>query len=177
MIKDDIFNIELDFVIDRLTDSIRNKITGDSFMTEVSRLKLNDLRTVIKKNGWLFNWKNEFQDVRKEVYKLTIVHNLTVIQGLISLTYEQDHIFINLLENAPFNLGKNKIYEGVAGNLVAYACKLSFQKGFDGYVSFVAKTVLIEHYKKSLGAYQISGQKMIIPTNSSKILVEKYFKI
>jgi len=61
-------------------------------------------------------------------------------------------------------------------NLVAYACKLSFQKGFEGYVSFISKTVLVEHYKKTLGAYLVGGQRMIIPTVSSKVLVDKYFK-
>jgi len=33
---------------------------------------------------------------------------------------------MNLLENAPFNVGQNKLYEGVAGNLVAFACKFPF---------------------------------------------------
>lgn len=83
---------------------------------------------------------------------------------------------MNLLENAPFNIGKNKLYEGVAGNLVAYACKLSFQYGFEGFVSFTAKTKLIDHYEKLLGAYHFGGHKMIIPTHSAKILVEKYYK-
>ena len=32
-----------------------------------------------------------------------------------------DHIFINLVENAPFNIGKKKLYEGVPGNLFAFA--------------------------------------------------------
>ncbi len=58
---------------------------------------------------------------------------------------------MDLLESAPFNRGKNKLYEGVAGNLVAYACKVSFQNGFDGYLSFTAKTKPIDHYIKTLG--------------------------
>ena len=40
---------------------------------------------------------------------------------------------MDLIESAPFNLGRNKIYEGVAGNLVAFACKVSFQRGFAGF--------------------------------------------
>ena len=81
-----------------------------------------------------------------------------------------------MLESAPFNIGKHKIYEGVAGNLVAYACKISFQKGFEGFVSFTAKTKLIEHYAKTLGAYHFKNQRMIIDTQAAKILVKKYFK-
>lgn len=113
------------------------------------------------------------------MYKLCIVNNNNnnILQGLLSVSIEQDHVFMNLLESAPFNIGKNKIYEGVAGNLVAYACKISFQKGFDGYVAFTAKSRLIEHYEKALGAYHFKNQRMIIETNAARILVEKYFKI
>ena len=93
-----------------------------------------------------------------------------------SITIEADHIYMDLLESSPFNIGKNKLYEGVAGNLVAYACKLSFQKGFDGFVAFTAKTQLIEHYENTLGAFHFKNQRMIIETNASKFLVEKYFK-
>ncbi len=166
----------LDFIIDKLTNSIQNTISGDSFETEIILISMRDLKIVTKKNGWNFIWKTEFDDFKKEVYKLTIVGNSTIIQGLISITYEEDHIFMNLLESAPFNLGSNKIYEGVAGNLVAFACKLSFQRGFDGFVSFTSKTNLIGHYEKTLGAYHFGGHRMIIPTVSAKILVEKYFK-
>ena len=170
-------NIEQDFIIDRLTNSILNTITGDSFQTEVIRLNKNDLKYLSSTKAWNFNWKTEFDDLKKEVYKLTIVNNNHIIQGLLSITIEQDHVFMNLLESAPFNIGKQKIYEGVAGNLVAYACKISFQRGFDGYVAFTAKTRLIEHYEKSLGAVHFKNQRMIIETQAARILVEKYFKM
>jgi hypothetical protein len=166
----------LDFEIDRLTNSIQNTISGDSFPTEVSRLTKADLKQVTKKNGWSFSWKTELNDNAKEVYKLTITNNPNIIQGLLSVTIESDHVFMDLVESAPFNIGKNKLYEGVAGNLVAYACKISFQKGFDGFVAFDAKTKLIHHYEKTLGAYRFGGQRMIIPTHSAQILIDKYFK-
>ena len=168
--------IELDFEIDTLTNSIRNTVSGDSFRTEVLRLTKTDLKQITKKNGWNFNWKNESDDNIKEVYKLTIVDNPNIVQGLLSFTTNADHIYMNLLENAPFNLGRNKLYEGVAGNLVAYACKISFQNRFDGYVSFTAKTRLIEHYQKTLNAITFGGQLMIINTLAANILIDKYFK-
>ena len=124
---------EQGFIIDRLTNSILNTVSGDSFQTEVIRLSKSDLKHITKNKGWNFNWKKEFDEIKKEVYKLTIVNNPSIIQGLLSVTIEQDHVFMDLLESAPFNIGKHKIYEGVAGNLVAYACKISFQKGFEGY--------------------------------------------
>ncbi len=137
--------MKLDFEIDKLTDSIRNVFSGDSFETQVLRLAKKDIKTLTKKNGWKFSWRAEFNDLTKDIYKLTIIQNPQIIQGLVSMTVEADHIAMHLLENAPFNIGKRKIYEGVAGNLVAHCCKLSFQHGCEGFVAFRSKTELIEH--------------------------------
>ncbi len=92
---------ELDFEVDFLTNSIRNTVSGDSFQTEVLRLTKADLKQITKKNGWNFNWKKELDDNTREVYKLTIVNNPNIVQGAISFTINTDHVYINLLENAP----------------------------------------------------------------------------
>ena len=55
---------------------------------------------------------------------MTITNNTEVVQGLISLAVTPDNVYMHLVENAPFNVGQNKVYAGVAGNLVAFACKL-----------------------------------------------------
>lgn len=72
-----------DFIIGKLTNSIENVITGDSFQTEISILQNSDLKSLTKKNGWLFNW-NEFKNPIRDVYKLTIFGNSKIIQGLIT---------------------------------------------------------------------------------------------
>jgi hypothetical protein len=166
----------IDIEIDKLTNSIENVITGDNFPTDVSLVDNNDLKDITKKEGWLFNWKAEFKYPDRDVYKLTISGNPQVIQGLVSLTERDDHVYMHLIESAPFNLGKNKVYIGVPGNLIAFACKISFHRGFEGYVSFTAKTRLIEHYKKTLGAISVGGQLMIINTDAALKLIDKYFK-
>ena len=66
---------ELDFIIDRLTDSIVNVYTGDSFQTEVSLLTKEDLKTINKKNKWNFDWNIEYKNLAKEVYKFTITRS------------------------------------------------------------------------------------------------------
>ena len=166
----------LDFEVDKLTRSIENIVTGDSFETEIGNLLRNDLVQISKKKGWLFDWKYEFDQNDREVYKLTIRQNPNIIQGVISLRVESDHIYSPLIEVAPFNKGKGKIYLGIPGNLVAYACRLSFQKGYEGFVSFHAKTKLIDHYFKTLGATHAGGQLMFIHTDAALQLIEKYFK-
>ena len=165
----------LDFVIDKLTNSIENITTGDSFATEISLLTSIDLKLITKTRGWLFNWKEEHKDPVKDVYKLTIVNNPMIIQGLISLEVKSDHVYMHLVESAIFNKGKTKMYAGVPGNLVAFACKLSFQRGHEGNVSFISKTQLIEHYEKTLGAFHFGGRVMIIETAAALKLINKYF--
>jgi len=166
----------LDFKIDKLTNSIENVISGDSFSTDISLLLQSDLKTVTKANGWVFIWRNEFREPARDVYKLTIPNNPTIIQGLISLEVKTDHVYMHLVESAPFNKGKTKIYSGVPGNLVAFACKLSFQRGHQGNVSFISKTQLISHYEKTLGAFHFGGRVMIIETQAALKLTNKYFQ-
>ena len=83
---------------------------------------------------------------------------------------------MNLIESAKFNKGKSKLYKGVAGNLVAFACKLSFEKGYDGVVAFISKTQLIGHYEQTLGAKLFGSNQMFIDTREALILTTQYFK-
>ena len=166
--------VYLDFVIDKLTNSIENVKTGDSFKTDVALMTRDELKNVIKKNGWVFDWKSELKAPEKEVYKLTILGS-TNIQGLISITFREDHIYMHLIESAPFNKGRTKAYFGVPGNLVAFACRASYQRGGGGYVSFNSKTQLINHYIESLDAKHFGGSLMVITPDIALKLINKYF--
>ena len=163
--------------IDRLTNSIVNTISGDSFPTDVHPAAKPDLKNVTKKNGWLFNWASECKLADKQVFKLTIRNNPEIVQGLLSISDYKDHFYLHLIESAPFNLGKNKLYEGVPVNLVAFTCKSSWDKGYQGFVSFTSKTRLIEHYEKTLGATYVGGHKMVIYPQEALKLIKKYFPI
>jgi hypothetical protein len=84
---------------------------------------------------------------------------------------------MHLIESAPQNFGFNKQYFGVAANLVAFTCKLSFELGFEGFVAFWAKTKLIDHYQKTLKAHLLkSPNRMGIFTGEAKYLVNSYYK-
>lgn len=168
-------NTGLDFVIDELTNSVKNIISGDSFQTQVSLLTKSDLPNITKKKNWVFDWKYELKQLERDVYKLTIIGNPNTIQGLISIEVKEDHVYMHLVESSPFNKGKNKVYSGVPGNLVAFACKLSFQRGHDGNVAFISKTQLIDHYIKSLGAVHFGGRLMIITPIAAQKLIRKYY--
>ncbi len=161
--------------IDKLTNSIVNVVSGNSFQTDVRLATKTDLKNVTKKNGWLFNWSDECKYTDRQVYKLTICDNPEIIQGLLSISDYNDYYYLHLVESAPFNLGKNKLHEGVAGNLFAFTCKMSWDSGYEGFVSFTSKTKLVEHYEKVLGATHVGGQKMIIFPKESLKLIKKYF--
>jgi hypothetical protein len=60
----------LDFEVDKLTNSIENVVTKDSFKTEIFPINHKDLKTATKKNGWRFNWSQEFRSTDRTVYKL-----------------------------------------------------------------------------------------------------------
>jgi hypothetical protein len=168
-------NIGLDFFIDKLTNSIENTLTGEVFDTEVVRLT-SDHAKQIKKADWQFDWLKELKDKTQEVYKLTTVNNPTIIQGLVSIEDKQDHIFMHLIESAKFNKGKSKMYFGVPGNLVAYVCKVSVDKGYEGFLAFDAKSALIKHYQESLHATHFRGLRMFIEPGAAIRLISQYFK-
>ena len=166
----------IDVIIDKLTNSIENSTSSDVFDTEIIVLTSKDKRQ-IKKAEWIFDWSKEINKSDRQVFKLVIRDNESIIQGLISISDYNDHIYMHLIESAKFNKGKTKIYLGVPGNLVAFACKFSMDKGYDGYVAFDSKTKLIQHYQDSLGAKWFKGTRMYIDSSAAKKLIVQYFKI
>lgn len=149
----------------------RAKVSQQRFLL----LNKAELKNITKKNDWKFKWTGEFKLPERDIYKLAIVNNLNIIQGFISLVVKADHVYMHLIESAAFNIGRSKTYYGVPGNLVDFACRLSFQRGGEGYVSFISKTKLIDHYIESLGAVHFGGHLMVITTEVALKLINKYF--
>ena len=44
-----------------------------------------------------------------------------------------------------------------------------------GFVSFISKTKLVEHYNKTLGAVNVFDQRMVIKPREALKLIKKYF--
>ena len=162
----------LDAIIDKLTRSIEERSTGRALDTEVRPASLVDIESL--EGPWLFDWKQEFD--RTEVYKLVANEHGSLIHGLMSLSRQAGFVSVDLMESSPCNVGRDKQYVGVAGNLFAFATKLSFELGNGGFVAFVAKTSLIEHYEQTLGARRIGGgQRLFLDAAAAKQLVATYF--
>jgi hypothetical protein len=161
----------LDAIIDKLTESIEDAHTGRRYDTRI--LPITTARALKLSSRWLFDWPAEI--AVHEVFKLTIPAISGTTQGLIALERQAGFVFVHLLESHPQNVGRGKRYVGVAGNLMAHAASLSFELGFDGVIAFDAKTELIPHYERSLGASRVSSQRMALNTAAARRLVQKYF--
>lgn len=162
----------LNVMIDKLTKSIEQVATGRSYDTDISSATLTNLRQIT--SAWNFDWRAELAE--REVFKLTVPKLGAKIQGLISLVRMEDHVYVNLLESHPQNVGRKKKFEGVAGNLMAYAAKLFQSLGFGGALSFEAKSTLFAHYEKTLRARRVGrSQRMVIEEPEAQFLIEQYF--
>ena len=170
--------MEVSIEIDEFTNCLVDSKTKEEYETCISLHSKAILKREAKKfqkNGWLFDWsipqKNGYN-----VYDLTL-KNDKEIQGMIALKpiKEDFAIKIDIVESAPHNR-IDKRYRGVGPHLFAFACKVSFEEGFGGYVMFDAKTKLVKYYERKLKAQRITGNRMYIDTVSARKLIKRYFK-
>ena len=155
--------IDIDLLTQCLIRTKDNKIVK----TKVKEISIQDYNL----ENWEFNWIEESKKDKR-------------LQGIVEYyeNKERQLLEVVLVEIAPFNnrhnpknILKSKEYLGVGGHLFAEIARISFEKGYDGYVSFLAKTNLIEHYKKTLGAKQLSYIEMYIDDEAAMKLVKKYY--
>jgi hypothetical protein len=152
--------------------------TGKLVRVGVELVSYEEIKTVHKKDGWVFSWKQEFKNEQHQLYKLVVAGSAS-IQALLSIEPIKEHEFIemHLIELAPQNKGPHRRYSGIARHLAAFACKMSIDLGFEGYVVFTSKTKLIEHYKRSLGANVLFGQRMCLFPEAAKNLVNLCYQM
>jgi len=159
-------------------DLIENK-TG---LIKKALIELATLKEIPpKKGGWKFTWRKLIKTEGSSVYRISLLETPSRVEGLVMLTLMFDEmIYMNDIEVAPHNYGRNGEYENVAGCLIAFACKESFEKGkndYRGFLSFDSKTQLIEFYARKYGATVARGSKMYIGPKEGKELIRKYLKI
>ncbi len=73
------------FLVDSLTNSIQNRVTGDSFETKIILLEKEDIKKLIKNNDWLFDWKKEAKIKGRNTYKLTLEKIAISFKDLLAL--------------------------------------------------------------------------------------------
>ncbi|WP_291906334.1 hypothetical protein [Chitinophaga sp. CB10] len=137
----------------KLGVKIRETGTGSLVDAVIEPVTLKDYK-IIKQSTGRFNKFDWSLYKKKEVYKLRLKANTTIL-GLMCLIDHTDPdtnaIEIALLEVSVENIGNNKQYDYIGGCLIAFACRESFKRGHEGFVSLVPKSSLIEHYTQHYG--------------------------
>lgn len=138
---------------------------------EILPVNENDYKSITKKR-YFFDWKKD-QDF--EVYKLCILNSNDIL-GLISLEKipEEWRIQIRLLTVSAENKGKNKIYDKIAGNLIAHASKIAVEDyGNLACVSLTPKTEIVKHYIEKYNL-SLTGRTLSIEVPEILHLINKY---
>lgn len=167
--------MEINVLIDSLTNCLVFTKTGEECDTEYRlRAKTITAQEAFELNaeGWKFDWSIPHKK-GYEVYEL-LLENDDEVQGMIALKHIRDQFYthVDIVEAAPFNVGKSGKYSGVGGHLFAIACKLSWDAGNEGYVQFTAKTDLVDHYVKMLKAISIDRHTMYIDSYGAVALIK-----
>lgn len=128
-----------------------------------------------KKDFWQFNWSKAYLKYPNSIFGL-FEEESEKIHGLIQLIQDGGMLIMELIELAPFNIGSNKEYINVAGCLIAFGCResLKLNNAYNGYLTFVSKTELVEFYKTKYYATQTLGTRMYIDPISGEKLINKY---
>jgi hypothetical protein len=156
---------------------------GEKFEAVIEPLTPNDFKAVKKDKTRFdsFNW-NVYKN--KEVYKIRLTMDETIL-GLMCLV---DHpgeginaVEIELLEVSADNRQRKKRLAHIAGCLIAFACRESFKRGYEGWVFLIPKTYLLDHYPAKYGFTHVPlitpGRPegfMELSTGSSLRLIKRY---
>ncbi|MFL0299261.1 hypothetical protein [Aquirufa novilacunae] len=145
--------------------------TGEPKKIVVEQLEESDYK-IITKSKYHFNWKDQKSN---DVYKLRLIENEEIL-GLMSLKvhFDETRIEILLLACSIENTGNNKIYDRIAGNFIAFACRESIKIfGADACVSLVPKTELKKYYISKYGMLD-AGRQIYLESNSLFTLLKEY---
>ncbi|UCZ52929.1 hypothetical protein LGQ02_19445 [Bacillus shivajii] len=131
--------------------------------------------TTIAKQGWFFEWEKEYGHPLRHVYKL-LIKGTNDIEGLVSFEYEDGFVLVEYLEAAPHNLKEDGLKVGAP--LIAFACKQSFDIGFQGYVLISIKwNERMIRYYEDLGAKVFGvGRMGFHPVDSMELLKVYLYK-
>ena len=145
--------------------------TGRRVSIAISKAANDDFK-LLTKTRFSFSWK-AFRGI-VTVYKLHIngEEDILGVMGLIDWP-EEKRIEIKLLASSVNNIGKAKRYSGIAGCLIAFACRRAvIRYGPEACVSLVPKTELVEHYLRKYHMQNAGWQLYLDGANLIKLLKE-----
>jgi len=146
--------------------------TGENKPAKILPVEAKDFKNIsVKRHS--FNWKKAKDSAA--LFKLTLTDNDDIL-GLIALLYfpEEERIEIKLLSVAVDQIGKNKIYDRIAGCLIAFA-GLEAIRNYLNYpcVSLIPKTELKDHYIEKYGM-EDAGWQLFLEDEPLLALIGEY---
>ncbi|MDX2072192.1 MAG: hypothetical protein SFV55_27410 [Haliscomenobacter sp.] len=148
-----------------------NPITQESHEAQILPLDADDYEAIANSGQFDFDWTKE---KIYQIYKLTLndEEEILGLMSLIDVPYEL-RIHLNLIESAKKHQGREKKLEGIPGCLIAFATRIAFNQGYNGFVSLTPKTRLIDYYVQQYGFSQY-GRNLAIDGEASMNLIKKY---
>ena len=139
----------------------------------IEEVEKGDYKRIKQSKRFTFDWELEKDS---QVFKISLVESKEIV-GLMALkdVPNELRIEIHLLEASEENVGEDKVYDRIAGCLIAYACREAFVRGYFGYVSLIPKTELEEHYKNAYGM-ENEGKHVYTDLENSKDLIKFYLE-
>ncbi len=136
-------------------------------------------------DNWRFNFDKHIKLPNSEAYVLIKKDTPEVIEGCLIYQVLNNGIqYMSFVEVAPHNRLPDKTHDFVAGCLIAFACRLSIQRGkgfHKGWLTFDVQEEskkdeikLMAMYSKSYKAVKIDGTTMLISPENGELLIEKY---
>ena len=158
--------------------------TGKNIEVEIIKVEKIDLP--LKKGGWRFNWRVEFNKTDSTIYAVRQLNKKgNDIEAIMSVRFinkgleNYHHYMMDLLEVAPHNASTKGRYERSVGILIGYVCELSYtvESNYKGVVVFSVKegnTKLIDHYINEYGATMAKAPIMAFEPPNSKRLIDRF---
>lgn len=147
--------------------------TRKEYPVEILPVEPDDYKN-IKKDRYFFNWKTEKEE---EVYKLRIIGSNDNL-GLVSIERipHEWRLHIRLLTVSIENKGKEKQFDNITGNLIAYVAKIAVREyGELACVSLKPKRQIAKHYIEKYNM-NVTGVTLSIEVPEIIDLIKKYDK-
>ncbi|HLF65619.1 MAG TPA: hypothetical protein VI603_17785 [Saprospiraceae bacterium] len=145
--------------------------TGKNHPIEVLPVENTDYKS-LSKERYFFNWKEERKE---EVYKV-VLKGQNDILGLVSIERipSEWRVHIRLLTVSKENVGNGKVFENVAGNLIAYVAKIAVTDfGALACVSLRPKSSIAQHYIDKYNM-NVTGMTLSLEVPEIVNLINKY---
>ena len=147
------------------------KKTGERLNGVIEKVSKSDLKRIKKEKNFGFDWNLEADN---QLYRIRLAKSKEILGILSLIDYPKEfRIHINLIESSKKYRGKDKSILNIPGCLIAFTCKMAFKNGYEGFVSLIPKTELVEYYNKTYGFLQF-GTQVAVLEEISESLIQKY---